>query len=725
MALALAIIALQLTLAPPAVSVTGTIRDETGLPLAGATVDAAGRLLGVSDDQGLVALTLPAGVLSRLSVSLPGFLPRTIEVQPDRSSAFEAVLVVAGMSEVVRVQAPPRPATTTAAHELAPLQVYRTPGAQGDVLRALQALPGVASDGDGAGFFVRGGDVGETLVSLEDGVMAHPYRNESPAGGFRGAVDPLQIAGLSFVSGGFGARYGNALSGVVDLRGADPPSARELTATAGLAGVSLAIGAPVGRRGGVRGTFTRTATALLFAVSGQAGRFSPPPEGWDASATAVVSLGRVGRLQGFALSQRDEVGVAVEQEAFVGRLRAASRHHFATLGWDRALGGWTANATLGVDVYRQSSAVGVRAIATDDRVVSWRAEAIRPTAAGVMWRVGVNGAASRAAQGGTVPQRAGDFAGVSGQRPFDVRRDDAVSGGYADMTLRHGWVVLEPGLRVDRYGLAGTITMDPRLNIRVAVPRLGALRAATGVYHQAPSAAYFDRVAGATTLAPMRAVHVVLGYEAGRDSGGAFLRVEGYRKRYDRLPLEHRERGVLDDGYGHATGVDVFAQWLSSHLELRGSASWSEARRRWTPVDERLRFALPEGTWPPDFATPWTVQVIASVPLGAGRTAGASWRSQAGRPWTPVVAATPIAGGYVPEFGAINSERLPRYERLDVTVSWLRPLGEGVVVTFASLDNVLGRVNPRGYVYSPDYATRRLVGGLAPRSLYVGLSYRR
>jgi hypothetical protein len=67
----------------------------------------------------------------------------------------------------------------------------RTPGAQGDLMRALETMPGVSRIDEGAGLFVRGGDVSEVLVLLDGVVVSHPYRYETPTGGFRGAVDPF------------------------------------------------------------------------------------------------------------------------------------------------------------------------------------------------------------------------------------------------------------------------------------------------------------------------------------------------------------------------------------------------------------------------------------------------------------------------------------------------------------------------------------------------------
>jgi hypothetical protein len=62
--------------------------------------------------------------------------------------------------------------------------------------------------------------------------MNHPYRYETPTGGFRGAVDPFLTQGVSFSTGGFSAEYPNALSGVLDLQLQERPGAVQATATA-------------------------------------------------------------------------------------------------------------------------------------------------------------------------------------------------------------------------------------------------------------------------------------------------------------------------------------------------------------------------------------------------------------------------------------------------------------------------------------------------------------
>jgi hypothetical protein len=84
------------------------------------------------------------------------------------------------------------------------------------------------------------------------------------------------------------------------------------------------------------------------------------------------------------------------------------------------------------------------------------------------------------------------------------------------------------------------------------------------------------------------------------------------------------------------------------------------------------------------------------------------------------------ASGYEPVWGTINSERLPRYERLDLAASVTRTIGaRAVAIFFVAVDNALARRNFFEYAYSEDYSARHPVSSASPRSFYVGCSVTR
>ena len=82
----------------------------------------------------------------------------------------------------------------------------------------------------------------------------------------------------------------------------------------------------------------------------------------------------------------------------------------------------------------------------------------------------------------------------------------------------------------------------------------------------------------------------------------------------------------------------------------------------------------------------------------------------------------PRGAGLEPVFGPINSQRAPRYERLDLSVDVVTEVGRAPVVLFGGVTNVLDRYNVLAYAWSPDYRERRPVTSATPRAIYAGFS---
>jgi hypothetical protein len=165
---------------PQTVIVQGVIRSAEGEPLAFANVFFTDGLEGaMASSQGefvLVVMTFGKRTLS-VSYLARETIERTIAISPGDSVFVEIVLgdQPTEMEEIV---------TTASTYSigddedvsLTSLEVVRTPGAAGDIFRALQTFPGIIQVDEGAGLFVRGGDVSEVLTLLDGATIAYPYR---------------------------------------------------------------------------------------------------------------------------------------------------------------------------------------------------------------------------------------------------------------------------------------------------------------------------------------------------------------------------------------------------------------------------------------------------------------------------------------------------------------------------------------------------------------------
>jgi outer membrane cobalamin receptor len=148
------------------------------------------------------------------------------------------------------------------------LEIVTTPGAAGDINRALQTLPGVQLPDEGNALFVRGGDSFETVTLVNGLRFPSAVRLNAPAGNFAGTLDPFDAQRVTLASGGFGARYGNALSAVVDLDTLAPPAVNFASFGVGLEALSAGATAALRDDLGVRVTATRTSTAPIMRLNG-------------------------------------------------------------------------------------------------------------------------------------------------------------------------------------------------------------------------------------------------------------------------------------------------------------------------------------------------------------------------------------------------------------------------------------------------------------------------
>ena len=139
-------------------------------------------------------------------------------------------------------------------------------------------------------------------------------------------------------------------------------------------------------------------------------------------------------------------------------------------------------------------------------------------------------------------------------------------------------------MRIDHWTLTGTTALSPWLQSRVPIGAGLSLRAAGGLYRQAPATAEVAGVRGTPTLAVARSVHADLGVE-GFIRGAVRWQVTAYnREDRDWLRLQGTEPRVsgllfvpvsttthwLNALDGHARGVE----WLVERRASRGISGW-------------------------------------------------------------------------------------------------------------------------------------------------------
>jgi len=143
-------------------------------------------------------------------------------------------------------------------------EIRRLPALMGevDIIRQIQAMPGVTTAGEAAsGFNVRGGSVDQNLV-LYEGV---PVFNTSHAFGFFSAFNASSIREANFYRGGIPAEFGGRASSVLDIQAAEgDPEQWHGGGGIGILSTQIQVNGPIQKdRTTVMGTLRTTYSDLL------------------------------------------------------------------------------------------------------------------------------------------------------------------------------------------------------------------------------------------------------------------------------------------------------------------------------------------------------------------------------------------------------------------------------------------------------------------------------
>ena len=207
-------------------TISGTVVDQKGKAVAGANIFIEGSYDGTSSDEkghfsfatstsGKQTLVVSFLIFetSKTLITVANFQDQTIKLRESVTS-LDAVVVSAGTMESgdkARVSV------------LKPLDIVTTAGSAGNIIAALQTLPGTQNVGEDGRLFVRGGEADETQTFVDGIRVAQPYgatANNLPT---RGRFSPFLFSGISFSTGGYSAEYGEALSSVLLLNTEDEP----------------------------------------------------------------------------------------------------------------------------------------------------------------------------------------------------------------------------------------------------------------------------------------------------------------------------------------------------------------------------------------------------------------------------------------------------------------------------------------------------------------------
>ena len=708
--------------------VRGIVTDLDGLPLAYANVQIVGTTDGAATAaDGHFAFRTQHTGAQQIQAALMGFetYRQPLHLAPGDTVTVYIVLretVVALPVTLVEADAYTTGEAETAT--LQPLEVVTTASAAADIFRAIQTFPGVAIVDEGAGLYVRGGDVSETVILLDQATLVHPYKYESPTGGMFGIIPPFMVRGTVFSSGGFSARYGNALSAVLAMDSQDLPEAPQYLVGLGLAAASLGAHIPIlpGKLG-VRFSGNRSFTGTMFRLNGQRDQFVTPPRSYDGNLSIIYQYSPTGRLKAFNFTTEDRLGVLVPEPSFRGIFRGQTTSWLHNMQWIGVLGAWYLQSSVSLNRYAARKQLGVLKVSPRDHTQKLRLDAERQ--AGRRLRIGLGGEIERTRSyfQGTVPARARVLNSAASVLRLSGATTATRIGLYGEGEIRTtDRLFALAGARMDFLRQTDQAVVDPRLSIRYVVSQRVRFRLAWGLYHQFPSPYEYGAVVGQAVLKPQSARHFIAGFLHERER--LMLRLELYDKVYRNLAVAANESGYLSIGSGKVRGLDFFVKY-GAYLQTRfnGWLSYSLLdSRRLQARNQGHELTFEQGPSPYDITHNLTL--VAKARIFGALYGSLTFRQASGRPITPVEGAISDAEGryFLPVEGPPGSERLSDFRRLDLSANYFMTFGSHNATFYVSVGNALNRANVLDYNYALDYSSRSERTTRYRRFLYFGVA---
>jgi hypothetical protein len=638
-----------------------------------------------------------------------------------------------------------RPRHDAFEEKLSTEQAREVSGTQGDPVKIVESLPGLARAPFGSDQLVLWGAAPEDTRFYVDGVEIPQLFHGS---GIRSTVNGDLLQSVALTPGAYGADYGRGIGGMVRLETRELGEERiHANVDASTLDGSVFASAPVGERIRVAlaaryGWLDRTLAAVNAA---NVTDYFAIPRYQDYEAKVQLRLRKKESLDLVALASADALSQNVlNVDPALNRSLATSNafervylryRHTLDDGSSVDVVPW-----IGRDTSQYNAHFGSKPADLDQTSLRWGLRAEHrshvETVATLAMGIDIAGTRAQLSRDGslTIPAREGDIT-VFGQPPGDDTNTDTWTAlvlnvaPYASLDFDWGPLTLTPGLRFDGYLLeasrstprvgqtpsVGQSTLqaefEPRLSARLRLSPRVALLAAAGLYSQPPAAQDLSAVFGTPTLGPETAMHASLG-ESVNLTDSLYVVVTGFGRSMNHLAerdpaatpkLAH---ALLQTGVGRSYGVQIMLRQRPWH----GFYGWvaytiSRSERRDTPGSDMRLF---------DYDEPHIFTAVASKELGSWKF-GLRFRYTSGAPRTPVAGAfyDEKDDVFQPIFGAHNSVRLPAFWQIDARVDRSFMFGEDTrLVIYIEALNVTNHSNGEEYSYSADYTRRGVITGL-------------
>ncbi len=673
--------------------VAGTIVDKSGNPVAGANVFIYGSYDGaVTDANGAFSFQVSGSADQTLVVTAPGFIEVRMPIPADASNlrivmrgaatALDAVVVTAGTLEA---------GDKARASVLKPLDIVTTAGSAGNIVAALQTLPGTQAAAEDGRLFVRGGRAEETQTFVDGIRVSQPYGATLDNLPTRGRFSPFLFSGISFSTGGYSAEYGDALSGVLLLNTSDEIQQEKTDISLMTVGFGLGNTQKWGNRSLTFNSSYIDLSPYQAAVP-QAVKFHRPYQSLSGEGVyrhelekGVFKVYAAFDASRFSLDQHP---IDLPQPLRIG-VQNNNFYFNSSLKYDLP-DNWQLFAGAGAGIGRTLTGIDTDRVDEDDDALHLKLRMHK--------RLGIVKLNTGAEFFRNLYSETFDD-GNSYRRAYHANSSAAYA--EADFLFSKKFAV-KTGLRFAHHELLGD-RFSPRISAALKLHPGGQISMAAGMFAQSPGHEFLKQ---RIDLAHEEATHLIFNYQYSRKK--QLLRFEAYAKHYADLVRFNEEDGFPSNfsqsGSGYARGAEIF--WRDAR-SVKNVEYWIS----YSLLDTRRLYRDFESAATPNFAAKHTLSAVAKIWVNSLKSQiGLTNTFASGRPFEN------------PEKPGFLESRTRGYNNL--SASWAYLLTSQKILYF-SVSNVLGADNVFGYEYAsaagPDGRhPRQAIGQQADRFFFIG-----
>jgi outer membrane cobalamin receptor len=617
----------------------------------------------------------------KVAINIENYQYQTI-VLKENSTQLNEVVITAGTLEA---------GEKSRVSVLKPLDILTTAGNPGDIVSALQTLPGTQIVGESGKLFVRGGEANETQTFIDGIRVPQPYLQTANNVPTRSTFSPLLFKGTTFSTGGYSAEYGEALSSILVMNTIDLPDLEKTDI--GLMSVGLGIGT------------TQKLSKDSFSINANYINLAPyqtlmpdnihwikPYESLGGESVYRHTFDR-GLFKIYASFTAAKFDLEQEDINFPNDLHTINNNtnFYTNTSYKGSFGdNWKVFAGMSLGYSHNDGIFDVSEYNTSENAIHTKLKISKPISKAIKTSFGAdyfsthfNEKVSR----------------------FEAGYNSNISAIYSETDILFSKdLVAKIGFRFSRNYLLNDNSISPRLALAYKIAKNKQFSMAYGTFDQTPKKEYlvFD-----THLQTEKAQHYILNYEYAKDR--QIFKAEVYYKNYNNL-VKYDTKNIVynsvfdNTGTGYAKGMELF--WRDSknikNFEYWVSYSFIDTKRNYQNFPKEVT---------PNFVADQTLSLVSKYWIQKWRSQiGATYTFASGRPYNN------------PNETNFMNGKTKSYNNFSANWAYLISPQK---ILFFSVTNVLGIKNVYGYNYANTPSTdgifeRQAVIPTADRFFFVG-----